>query len=206
MAVTLIIPCYWVDKDLVAMTGECVYSAGRVDETLIIDDGSPIEVEMPGKIIRQEKNGGYSKAVNAGLEAAIGDILVVANNDLTFPENWLAQLLWPLDMGFDIATCWLSDQSPDLEDRISSGDKFSALFAMHRGVYDVLGGLDEQFRGYFSDTDYRRRALNVGLKIGMNRSLVVGHQSKATYRRIDPQDNEYLEASRLYEIKHGFLE
>lgn len=190
--ISLIIPAYYANEDLKKMTMDCIASAGEVDELIL-------QVDPIGE--------GYSKTVNKALRAATGDILVIGNNDLVFPEGWLEELLWPLDEGYDIATCWTSDQDYYLaEDTIEEGAKFGSLFAMTRQVYETLGGFDEQFKGYFADLDYRSRAIAAGAGIGKNLGLVVEHQAKATYKVTDPDDNEYLRAMRLYEAKWGFIE
>lgn len=193
MSTSLIIPAYYANDRLKKMTERCIDSVGEGIDELIL------QVDPSGE--------GYSKTTNKALRKATGDILVVGNNDLIFHENWLTELLFPLNVGFDIATCWTSDQdNVKLEDRIEEGAKFGSLLAMTRKVYKTLGGFDEQFKGYFADTDYRHRALDEGFRIGKNLNLVVHHEAKATYKIIDPDDSEFVRASRLYEIKWGVEE
>lgn len=212
MKTSLIIPCYFLSKAFVDMTNRCLESMDedRPDEVIIVDDGSPYpyvkKIPYKAKFITRKDNGGYATAVNDGLKVARGDILILGNNDLTFHEGWLHGLLSVLEEGFDIATCWTSDQNYEVEPVIKEGGKFGSLFAMKHEVYETVGGFDEQFRGYFSDLDYRRRALDAGFRIGMNCELVVEHAAKATYKRTDPDDEEYLRSMRLYEAKYGVVE
>lgn len=187
--VSLIIPAYFANKELLDMTLNCVRSNTEDVQLLLIADNQP-----------------YTINVNNALRASTGDFIVIGNNDITFPEKWLTELLRPLQEGFDIATCWSSNQPYKLEDKIENDAKFDCLWAMKQEVYKTLGGLDTQFKGYFSDTDYRRRALNAGFKIGKNCNLVVEHKSKATYKNTDPKDTEYGRSMRLYEAKWGFVE
>lgn len=135
--ISLIIPAYHPNKELEQMTERCIESLGDIDyEALIMID---------------EKGAGYAKTVNRGLEESEGNPIIIGNNDLVFHDNWLTELMFPLNIGYDIATCWTSDQDVKPEDRIESGAKFGSLFAMNRYVYDTLGPLDEQFKGYFRD-------------------------------------------------------
>lgn len=208
MKTSIIIPTYYATEELVEMTAKCLRSLHLTelpDQIILVDDGSPIAAmqEFSGIYIRLPDNQGYASAVNAGLEVAQGDIIVIGNNDLTFTENWLTELLRVLDKGFDIATCWTSDQKYKLQDKIEDGGKFGSLFAMKREVYETVGVFDEQFRGYFSDDDLQKRILDAGFKIGKNLNMVIPHLAKATYSVTDPDDEEYQRSRLLFEIKHG---
>lgn len=187
--VSLIIPAYHAAQELYDRTIDCLDSVWDEDVQLIL-----IAANQP-----------YTVNVNNGLKAAMGDTIVVANNDLIFPNNWLFRLTELLD-NYDIATCWTSDQNPKLSNGIEENAKFGSIFAMKRTVYETLGDFDEQFKGYFSDLDYRQRALEAGFKIGKRLDLVIEHEAKATYRLVDPDDTEYHRSKALYEAKWGFIE
>jgi hypothetical protein len=188
--ISLVIPAYYASKELEEMTQRCMDSIGLGIDQIIL------QVDELGE--------GYSKTTNKALKNCTGDIIIVGNNDLVFHDNWLTELLFPLQVGFDLSTCWTSDQNfISLEDRIESGGKFSALFAMKRIIYDTIGGFDEQFKGYFADTDYRQRLLEKDFTIGKNMNMVVDHLAKATYKVVDKEDEEFIRARILYEIKWG---
>ena len=207
--ISLIIPVYTVNNELVEMTDRCLTSILRNTppsvELIVVDDGSPIPYSTDlGKLITITENGGYSKAVNRALEEAEGEVLIIGNNDLIFHDNWLTELLFPLNVGFDIATCWSSDQADIRQsDLIEKNTVFGCLLALSRSVYEELGGFDEQFRGYFADTDYRRRAIGRGFSIGKNCNMIIEHEAKATYSVVDPDDYEFQRASYLYAEKWG---
>lgn len=188
--ISLVIPVYYANEELRKMTERCVASIGEVDELIL-------QVDPTGE--------GYSKTTNKALQKAMGDILVIGNNDLIFPENWLSGLLKVLEEGFDIATCWTSDQDYKLDSVIKEGGLIGSIFAMTKQVYDTIGGFDEQFKGYFSDRDFQKRAEDAGFRVGMNHNLVIHHEAKATYKQTDPNDDEFIKAGRLFEAKHGFL-
>lgn len=171
------------------MTLDCIRSINADVQLILIADNQP-----------------YTTNTNVGLRAATGDILVVGNNDLTFSKGWLEGLLKPLHEGYDIATVWAGDQEYILEDRIEDNAKFGSLFAMTREAYTQIGDFDEQFKGYWSDNDYKQRALELGLKIGKNLNCVVEHRARATYQITDPYNTEYLRSQRLFEAKWGYVE
>jgi glycosyltransferase involved in cell wall biosynthesis len=120
MKTSLIIPAYFLNGRFVDMTDRCIESSNNeTTETILVDDGSPYQYvkKLPykSKFIRRKENGGYAAAVNDGLRVASGDILILGNNDLVFHEGWLRGLLAVLEEGFDIATCWTSDQEYKLD-------------------------------------------------------------------------------------------
>lgn len=209
---TLIIPVYTVNDELVQMTDKCLTSIVRFTppdvQLIVVDDGSPIPYKANiGKLITRKENGGYSKACNSALEAADGDIIIIGNNDLVFHENWLTELLFPLNVGYDVATCWSSDQKGiKLEDKIEKNSEFGCLVALDREVYQKVGGFDERFHGYFTDDDYRRRVIGLGYSIGKNCNMVIQHEAKATYATVDPDDYEFQKANILYSEKWGEYE
>lgn len=211
---TIIIPCYWYNERLIELTKKCLESLetttkGEKLYTIVVDDGSPISYRPKcDRLIVRNENGGYTKAVNTGLEETNDDIIIVGNNDLEFyDQHWLRGLVQPLEDGNDISCIMVSDSDGfTIEKRYEYDAKFGSLFAMKREVYDKLGNFDEQFKGYFTDLDYRRRALNAGFKIVKNYGAFVHHIGKATYALIDEKDSQYQEAEELYKAKWGFLE
>lgn len=213
--VSLIIPCYWYSAELEFMTVRCLKSVHDLDnkiEKILVNDGSPsmgkisdlhvLYSDLINKRIDRPVNGGYSAAVNSGLEIAEGDIIIVGNNDLEFPRKWLPELLCVLEDGYDLATCWTSDQDYVRRPEITEGGKFGSIFAMKRQILDTIGGFDEEL-SYFADDDYRKRLTDAGFKIGFNRSLVINHQAKATYSKVDPDDSIYQRCKLIYQAKHG---
>lgn len=212
MKTSLIIPAYFVDESYVRMTSDCLNSlrSDSPDEVILVNDGSPTRPRRGFgegiRVIDRLENGGYIAAINDGLKAATGDVLILGNNDLIFKKGWLEALLAPLSKGYDVSAVWTSDQAVELSDAVEEEAKFGSLFAMTRKVYDTLGGFDPQFRDYFGDLDYRRRALDMGFKIGKNLNFVVRHGAKATYKQVDPNDDRYQRGMRLYEAKYGFVE
>lgn len=188
----MIIPNLWANEELLDMTIGCIKGAYQVvDEMIIIND-----------------NQSYAKNVNKGLKACTGGYIIICNNDISFVQpDWLDHLLKPLQEGYDISSVRTTDGDGwETEDKITEGDKFGSIWVMKRTVYKEVGLLDESFGNYAEDLDYRRRALNAGLKIAKNHAGLVEHQGKATAKTIDPEDKQYQEAMIRYKEKWGFIE
>jgi GT2 family glycosyltransferase len=69
-------------------------------EVLVVDDASKddsvavLEREFPDvRVVRRERNGGFSLAVNTGMAAARGEIVMLLNTDVRLEEPFLGPLL-----------------------------------------------------------------------------------------------------------------
>lgn len=216
--ISIIIPCYWATTDLIETTIKCINSLNDTtdkepSECLIIDDASPHELELIDttdwaqrfEVISRNRNGGYAAAVNTGLFYSKGDPIIICNNDIEFIQpDWLNHLLIPLE-NYDICSIRTSDTDGYLtKNRLEEGAKFGSIWAMRRKVYETIGGLSEEFgRGYFEDLDYQRRAEDAGFKVIKNHAGLVEHTGKATFKEVDPSDDAFIEARKLFIKKWG---
>ncbi len=83
------------------MTSDCIYSIleNTTDcEIVLIDNGSipPFKAPFTGFIdlfvIRNEENKGFPVAVNQGIRAAKGDVIILLNNDCVVTPRWAERL------------------------------------------------------------------------------------------------------------------
>lgn len=83
------------------MTYECISQVLKYTtdcEIILVDNGSepPIKPPFSGfietRIIRNEENKGFPKAVNQGIKEAKGDIIILLNNDVIVTEGWAYKL------------------------------------------------------------------------------------------------------------------
>lgn len=162
-------------------------------------------------------NRGFSAAVNAGIQAARGDILVLLNNDTRAEPDWLAQI----ERAFDqhpaasiIASRMLRWEPPHLID--SAGDRFALLggkginiaagqlaksrpqatwvpaacagaAAYRRALFEDIGLFDESFFLVYEDLDLSLRALVAGHRCLYWPDAVVYHKRGVSVNRLDPE-------------------
>jgi len=186
-------------------------------EVILVDnnssDGSQQYVldEYPEvRLVELESNLGFTGGCNAGLEVAIGEYIVLLNNDTETERSWLSWLVNTFDKDERIGIVASKIMLFDRRDHIhSAGDSYSfdgipenrgvwqkdvgqydqeievfsacgAAAAYRRSMIDEIGFLDDDF--YFSceDVDLGWRAHLSGWRVAYAPKAVVYHKLKAT--------------------------
>ncbi len=206
---SLVIPIYSTTEKSIEMAERCLDSLkyGRPDEVIVVDDGSPLEHHYEcDRLIRLTYNQGYTVAVNTGLKASTGDIIIIGNSDLTFTPGWLEGILKPLQEGCDVSSIVTSDQGYLTKDEITIGNRFGSLWAMKREVYEDIGSLDESLgRGYFSDAAYYMELRAKNYRVGKNWAALVEHEGGSTFKAVDPDYKSYYESMKRFKRKYGLI-
>lgn len=161
------------------------------------------------KLIKNETNLGFPKAVNQGIKAAEGDYVLIANNDIHVTEGWLSSLTSKIELkneygiagpisnkvsGFQI------DKNAKYETdaqmikyaqslRKTNKDKFFEFprvaflcTLIKKEVIDKVGGLDERFTpGNYEDDDYCLRAQKAGYKTLIVQDSFVHHYGSKSF-------------------------
>ena len=181
-------------------------------EIIIVDNGSsPRWIDNEFINIRNEANLGFPVAVNQGIEAANGDVVVILNNDVIVTPHWLEKLQWHLSHGLDIVgPCTNSISGPQqvlisqynneqelntaamafqLKNAFQSVPFHRLVFfcvAIKREVIDKVGLLDEVYTpGNYEDDDYCMRAIDAGFKLGIARDVYVHHFGSVTHKALN---------------------
>ena len=182
---------------------ESVWAQTEQDfELIVIDNGSTDESldiarsyrGRPGyTLIENDRNTGFSHAVNQGIAMAKGEYVALFNNDAFAEPDWLAELLKTAEADpkiFAVSSLMLRYYEPELAD--DAGDYVTILgFACKRGdglkasrytkpcrifsacggaalyrksILDKIGVFDELFFAYYEDVDLSWRANNFGYK------------------------------------------
>lgn len=186
MTISMIIPAYCVNQELVDMTAGLVSSLDqeRPDQTILVDNASTFPLIAPDwvTIFRTEQNQGYVGGVNVGLEVATGDVLYVINNDMSFSPGWRKALEDTFAAGYDVAVLHASDAAKGRG--IEPGTYTTNNYAISRKVFNVLGPLDPHFWAAWGDSDYGRRIKEAHFTIGLNNDYTVSHGGSKTFRAL----------------------
>lgn len=200
--ISVIVPAYNHECYVEEAVRSILRQEGVALEAIVIDDGSSDGTSAvlsglcdPRLRLYRQTNQGSQRAINRGLELAVGDYLAILNSDDRFHPQRLARLLEASEEGgFDMIlsdlrlidaegvpvtdpTHWWLQWYCDLKARyVAEGDPARALlsgnwaittsnFFIKRSAYEILGGL-RPFR-YTLDYEYLLRAATTpGLKLG----------------------------------------
>jgi GT2 family glycosyltransferase len=218
----------------IASLRELDYPAESVEIVLIDNastDGSVEAVEAAHgdrvRIIRNERNLGFSPVVNQGARAATGEYLALLNNDAEADPAWLTEAVRLLSQPNRVA-CVASKILRDDRETIDYaggqmafyGHGFAAgndkvefapgdeqrptLFAsggamvVPRALFLDVGGFDETFFAFFEDVDFGWRLWLYGYEVVYLPSSIVYHRHHGTIERFGyPRERYLLERNAL---------
>jgi len=122
---------------------------------------------------------------NAGVRAAVGDVIVFTDAGCHPEAGWLANLIAPLLAGEDV-TAGLTLAAAEGLNPYRNGGMLHLLpdgylkecptinMAFRRKVFDAIGGFDESF-AYGSDSDFSWRLVDAGFRILAVPDAIVRH-------------------------------
>lgn len=174
-------------------------------------------------LIRNEKNLGFVKAVNQGLNMSDADYLCVLNNDTIVMKDWLGEMIRIAESFGDIGIVNPSSnnlgQRPEKGEplelfaekmRVNSG-RFAELGAaigfcmlIKREVIKKIGPFDEIYgMGNFEDTDFSRRAAREGYKSVRACGAYVYHRENTSFNKIKAFEEDFKRNKEIYEFRWG---
>jgi GT2 family glycosyltransferase/tetratricopeptide (TPR) repeat protein len=209
-------------------------------ELIVIDNGSTdgtvdyLRGQADIRLITNDRNRGFPAAANQGLQVAMGEQVVLLNNDTLVTTGWLEHLLealysdpsvglvGPTSNAVSGAQCIAVDYAD-----LASLDGFAwewgkthrqqtevserlvgFCLVMRREVVDRIGLLDERFGvGNFEDDDYCRRARAAGYRCLVARAAFVHHFGHVSFHAAGIDLSQVLQDNeRLYQEKWGSSE
>lgn len=217
--VSVIIPT-WNGRDLLRTSLASLTTQTFPDfETIVVDNGSDdgtsdfLRSDYPDvRYVRFEENRGFAAAVNAGIRASSGSIIVLMNNDTEAYPDWLEALADAFREHPEAGSCAsrmvsyadrsIIDSAGDklglLADQVGHGERDAPWFdaprpvltacagaaAYRRELFDAIGLFDEGFGTYLEDVDVGLRAQLAGFTSRYVPTARIAHMGSVTANRI----------------------
>jgi GT2 family glycosyltransferase len=227
--ISIIIPAYNQHE----LTEQCLASVCRHTkdmEVVLVDNGSTPRYSDTGSdiTIRNEENLGFPKAVNQGIQAANGEIIVLLNNDVIVTRDWLTLLAGSL-YKFDIISpmtnycaglqrialpVYESEQELNLvaaeytrthrHDALEVNWIIGFCMAFRKSLWQEIGPFDESLWPCSGEEiDFCLRARAAGHKVGIARDVYVHHFGSQTFA--DMQTAGQIQYNQIVERNNRHL-
>jgi O-antigen biosynthesis protein len=204
---SIIIPAYLNSYPIFHKTGDCIGAIREHTdrektpyEIILVLNGTKdtikfdhLETTHAEKVIENEENLGFSKAVNKGIRVAKGEYIAVVNNDVLVFNHWLEDLQEALNWGKDLimATPMYGmpyaraieaeklrnetlNKAPRVEDNFSDFRDFSCILTRKK-LFDEIGLFNEEFFCYGEDLDLLRRMDKAGKTYASTKRVNTSH-------------------------------
>jgi GT2 family glycosyltransferase len=180
------------------------------------------------ELVGLEKNRGYPGGMNAGLEKAKGECIVLVSSDVLLPVGTVGRLSAAMHANPDagligpVSNYAGNEQQIFVEAGLSvadvllaggrfadaAGEDVSCLAAyrldfccvcLRRSVYEALGGFDEAFiPGYYEDFDYSLCVGNAGNRVLIAEHVFVFHEGGGTFGRVSKETKKLIKRNKAY--------
>jgi len=175
------------------------------------------------KLIRNEENIGFVKAVNQGMRASDAGLVCLLNNDTIVTKGWLKEMMAVAASAKDIGI--VNPSSNNLGQKPSAGEpvehyaqklrRESGTFVelgaaigfcmlIKREVMDRIGLFDEIYgMGNFEDTDFSRRAVKEGYRCVRACGAYVYHRENTSFSKVKTFEEDFRRNKEIYEFRWG---
>jgi GT2 family glycosyltransferase len=234
MKVSVIIPV-WNGASVITECLEALYTHCQEDlfEVICVDNASSdVSVDLISsafpqvRLLPQPVNLGFAGGVNAGIEAAQGDVFILLNQDCIVQPGWMQALDRALaafpQYGILGSAIYGSDGSldhigaalrrPDAtgnhlvnhdQDDVHQADYVTgAAFLLRKSTWETVGRFDEGFYpAYYEDADYCYRARRLGIET----ACVPGAHVKHLFSSREWQDEPNRHAINQHRMRYRFV-
>lgn len=238
---TVVIP-NWNGKHLLPIVLNSLAAQSDQDfEIVVVDSGShdgSVEYLREGwptvRVIALERNGGFSAAVNPGLQAAHGDYVALVNNDVELDPQWIESMVAALaseprvasavgkivdftqrdliqEMGAEFAWDGFPRQRGRGDSDLGQFDEPAEVFSVCAGaaLYRTsairhVGLFDEAYFAYLEDVDWGFRARRLGYRALYTPAATAFHIGSATTKGAALPTSKLHARNNLYLIAKNY--
>jgi glycosyltransferase involved in cell wall biosynthesis len=160
---SVVVPLYNEEGNVVELHQKiltALQKLGRSFEIIFVDDGSRdgtlerARSLTPLKLIVFRKNFGQTAAFDAGIKAALGEVIITLDGDLQNDPNDISLLLAKMDEGYDVVSGWRHKRQDPWSKKIPSRiANLLRKFLIHDNIHDSGCSLKAYKRECFKDVD-----------------------------------------------------
>lgn len=160
---SVVVPLYNEEGNVVELHQKiltALQKLGRSFEIIFVDDGSRdgtlerARSLTPLKLIVFRKNFGQTAAFDAGIKAALGEVIITLDGDLQNDPNDIPLLLAKMDEGYDVVSGWRHKRQDPWSKKIPSRiANLLRKFLIHDNIHDSGCSLKAYKRECFKDVD-----------------------------------------------------
>ncbi len=230
--VSVIIPSF-NNKEYLAQAVDSVLKNNYPQiELIIVDNNSDtetknylkeIQIKKNVKVIFNEENKGFPKAVNQGILESKGKYVLIANNDVIVPPNSIKRMVEIAESNHEIGIVgaisnYVSGPQFDENAKYSSPKEMfdyaeqiakehsgellefprvAFLFTLiKKSVIEKIGGLDERFSpGNFEDDDFCLRAQLEGYKTVIAKDVFIHHYGSKSFKQSNEEYDKIIQTN-----------
>ena len=235
-SVSVVIPTWNRQELLQRLLERLSVQSLRPLEVIVVDDGSEddsavVAGRMGAAVLRMDRNTGFAKAVNRGIQACRGELIAILNNDVEPKADWLQAMVNGLGEAWFASGKLLDPAHPERLDgafdeiarsgcacrcghgardgaawnrprRIRLAPLTAALF--RKSVFEQVGLLDERFESYLEDVDFGIRCAVAGLDGVYLPEAVAFHRGSATLGRWHGETVRRLARNQVFLVAKHF--
>ena len=201
-----------MDNTLYHLTQRCLETVRETSkvELIVVDNGSTLGqhmmMEYADVYIRNQKNLGFTRAINQGVMLATKEYLVIGNNDYFVEKGWEETLIDVLKNNpkYMTITPYTGGKKPEgVKSDIWECFLPGSWYMIRKENFIHYGLYDEQFKNIFSDSDMAKKFYAVGYFMGETDRTKAEHYGSATINKCHDNDTEYKETLAKFLNKWG---
>lgn len=173
----------------------CLMGANGLQVNIMVVEQAEGVLHKNAKTIFHNAPFEYNKFMNLGAREGVAPWIMFANNDLIFTDGWLHELLIPNHPV-------VSPHEPrDLRQRKLSGNETGYVngrhlsgwvYMMKRSTWEEIGGLDEDFAGWYADDVVIEQVRAIGIAPMVVKNSIVKHLGSRTLSRLPQEERDEL--------------
>ncbi|WP_052496641.1 glycosyltransferase family 2 protein [Pedobacter lusitanus] len=216
--IDIIILSYAQTPEFKQMTDQCIQSLinsedpGTIKFNIIVIE-SAVDFESyqyrGTKTIYTDKEFGYHKYMNIGIELTSAPYICLCNNDLIFYPHWATEMLtafntYNLSSGSPVCPYHHPGVNIDLNSGVHLGYKVRQEISgwcifIKRELLKKTGKLDENYKFWCSDNDYANTLFMLGITHGLVTSSIVDHlESRTLSSQPIEKQQSYVDEDLVY--------